>query len=260
MVVTGTRVILSQASFAPTPRSETVLEGVDAKAEPGRITVVVGANAVGKTTMLRSVAGLLRLRSGRIVLEGDDGVSVEAHRLPPRARAARIALLSQRVRLPAGFGVEESVGMGRHALPRNPRRVRDAIERFALGDLRFRSVETLSVGQQQRVGLARTMAQHEPGGVMLLDEPFAALDLRETARAVAVLRGVAAAGGTVLASVHDLGLAARFGEDVWLLDRGRLVAAGEVAEVLNRPRLEEVFGSEAIALAGLAGGVSEAFE
>ena len=95
---------------------------------------------------------------------------------------------------------------------------------------------------------------------MLLDEPFAALDLRETARAVAVLRGVAAAGGTVLASVHDLGLAARFGNDVWLLDRGRLVAAGEVAEVLNRPRLEEVFGSEAIALAGLAGGVSEAFE
>jgi iron complex transport system ATP-binding protein len=243
-------VVVEHASFAPSRRAEVVLEDVDAAATAGRITVVVGANAAGKTTLLRSLAGLLPVPTGRVTIE-IDGRPRMPWSLPVRRRAAHLAVLPQRVRLAAGFGVEESVAMGRHALPRRPERVAEAIERWALGDLRERSVDTLSVGQQQRVGLARTMAQHEAGGVLVLDEPFAPLDLRETARAVGVLRDAAAAGATVIASVHDLGLASRFGDDVWLLESGRLIASGAAGEVLVPERLEAIFGSDAIALAGL---------
>jgi len=243
-------VVVEHASFAPSRGAEVVLEDVDAAATAGRITVVVGANAAGKTTLLRAIAGLLPVRTGRISIE-IDGARRDPRRVPVRLRAAHLAYLPQRIRPAAGFGVEESVAMGRHALSRRPGRIEEAIERLALGELRDRTVETLSVGQQQRVGLARTLAQHEPAGVLVLDEPFAPLDLRETARAAGVLREVAEAGATVLASVHDLGLAARFGDDVWLLDGGRLAACGAAETVLVPSRLEALFGREAIDLAGL---------
>lgn len=248
--MTGSRVMLSDASFAPSDRAAPVLEEVEAVAEGGRITVVVGANAAGKTTLLRTVAGLRPARAGRVSIELD-GAAYDPWRMPARVRAGRIAMLTQRVGLPAGFGVAESVEMGRHARPHRPERILEAMDRLALDPLRDRAVETLSVGQQQRVGLARVIAQHEPGGILLLDEPFAPLDLRETARAAGVLREAARRGGVVIATVHDLGLAARFGDDVWLLDGGRLVASGPAGKVLNRSRLELLFGPEAMALAGL---------
>lgn len=244
------RVVLAKASFSPAAGTPPVVRDVDAVAVGGRVTVVVGANAAGKTTMLRTVAGLRPVHSGRVTIESG-GVSGEPWRMPARLRARRISMLTQRVGLAAGFGVGESVALGRHALPPRPDRVEEAIERCALGALRDRAVETLSIGQQQRVGLARTLAQHEPGGVLLLDEPFAPLDLRETARAATAIRSAAEAGAVVLASIHDLGLAARFGDDVWLLDGGRLAAAGPAAEVLAPSRLASLFGIEAIRLAGL---------
>lgn len=248
--MSGARVVLRGAAFAPVVGASPVLAGVDATATAGRITVVVGANAAGKTTMLRTVSGLVPPAAGHLAIERS-GKELQPWRLSPRRRASLIASMAQRVRLAAGFGVEESVAMGRYALARNPGRVAQAMAAFALEDLRDRAVETLSIGQQQRVGLARTLAQHEPSGILVLDEPFAPLDLRETARAAGVLRSAADAGAVVLASVHDLGLASRFGDDVWVLENERLVAAGPAAEILDPRRLASMFGAEAIALAGL---------
>lgn len=224
-----------------------VVARVDARALGGRITAVVGPNAAGKSTLLRAIAGLSSPLQGRVEIAiagrtGDPG------RWSARARAAAIASMPQQVRLPAGFSVEEIVAMGRHALERSPRRVRAAIERFGLEALTDCAVHTLSVGQQQRVALARVAAQHEPGGVVLLDEPFAALDLRELARAVDWLRDCASEGTTVICSLHDLGFATRVADDAWLLDGGRLAASGEASEVLSSARLEGIFGDAAIRL------------
>ena len=224
-----------------------VLASVDARAVGGRITAVVGPNAAGKSTLLRAISGLSSPMQGRVEIATSAGTG-DPNRWSARERASAIATLPQQIRLPAGFSVSEIVSMGRHALDRSPRRVQAAIEQFGLERLAETAVHTLSVGQQQRVGLARIAAQHEPGGVILLDEPFAALDLRELARAVDWLRSCAEAGATVVCSLHDLGFAARVADDAWLLDGGRLAAAGEASAVLSRSSLERIFGESAIAL------------
>lgn len=237
---------------------EAVLESVTAAAREGAITVVAGANAAGKSTLLRVLAGLAAPMRGTVRwIDGiGGGHSIDPAGLSPRRRAQRSAFLPQRIRLPAGFSVFEVVAMGRHALPPSRSRIESALERFALVSLQDRAVHTLSVGQQQRVGLARVAAQHEAGGLLILDEPFAPLDLRELHRAAGWLRAVAAAGATVVLSVHDLGLASRLANEVWLLAERRLEAAGPAGEVLARSRLESMFGAEAIDLA--LGGVPPA--
>ena len=224
-----------------------VLSGIQASALEGRITAVVGPNAAGKSTLLRAIGGLSAPLAGRIEIAAC-GRTGDPVRWSGRERAATIASMPQQIRLPAGFSVEEIVAMGRHALERSPARVQAAIERFGLGELADAAVHTLSVGQQQRVGLARIAAQHESGGVIVLDEPFAALDLRELARAMAWLRSCADAGAVVVCSLHDLGFAARVADDAWLLDRGSLAGAGEAASVLAPAALEAIFGEAAIRL------------
>jgi iron complex transport system ATP-binding protein len=228
--------------------SRRVLAGVTAEARGGAITAIVGPNAVGKTTLLRSIAGLLPPLEGRIELRLG-GRSLEPHRLSPRSRAAMLAYLPQQVRLPAGFTVEEIVAMGRYALPDDPRRVDAAITRLGLGDLRDRAVHTLSAGQQQRTAIARGLAQLARGGVLLLDEPFAALDLRASHELAGVLASVAAEGAAVLVSIHDLLLARRLASHAWLLEAERLAAAGPLGEVLRPDRLARLFGPAAAWLA-----------
>lgn len=225
----------------------TVVSGIEASAAGGRLTALVGPNAAGKSTLLRAIAGLAPPMRGRIEI-ACRGVRGDPRSWAVRDRAAAIAVMPQQVRLPAGFSVEEIVAMGRHALPRSRARIGEAIERFGLGELADRAVHALSVGQQQRVGLARAAAQHEPGGVIVLDEPFAALDLRELARAVSWLQACVADGAVAICSLHDLAFASRIADEAWLLDAGRLVASGAATEVLSRPALEAIFGAAATGL------------
>lgn len=229
-----------------------VLAAVDAEAQGGTITAIVGPNAVGKTTLLRAIAGLLPPRQGRIELRRGERL-LEPHRLSPRLRASHLAYLPQQIRLPAGFAVEEIVAMGRYALPEDPRRVDAAIARLRLDELRQRAVHTLSAGQQQRTAIARALAQLGAGGVLLLDEPFAALDLRASHALAEVLAGVAAEGAAVLVSIHDLLLARRLAGHAWMLEAEGLCAAGPLAEVLRPDRLERLFGPAAAWVAAEAG-------
>lgn len=228
-------------------RGRAVLSGVEAEAFAGRVTAVVGPNAAGKSTLLRAISGLEAPIGGGIEAMAG-GRRGDPRRWAPRERAASIAFLPQRLALPAGFAVSEVVAMGRHALPRSAGRIEEAIARFGLAALADRAVHTLSVGQQQRVGLARVAAQHEAGGIVILDEPLAPLDLRETVRAVGWMKKAAAAGAAVICSLHDLGLAARIADDAWLLDEGRLVGRGAAKEVLSPGSLESIFGREAVLL------------
>lgn len=213
-----------------------VLHDVSAKADRGRITAVLGPNAAGKSTLLRCIIGALRPKRGDISIGGQ---SIQT--LGVQQRAHRIAYVPQRSIVSAAFTVRQVVELGRYALPPNPARVDEAMSSLDLIDVANRPYPDLSVGQQQRVTLARALAQLEPNGHLILDEPTSAMDLHHIAQCMQLLRHLAIEGATVLLAMHDLSLAASIADDAWLMDSGRLTAAGPACDVLEIERLHAIF-------------------
>ena len=207
-------------------------------AEPGRPLALIGANAAGKTTLLRCLAGLHRPQKGRIEVDGDTWYdAVRGVDRPPHRRD--VGVVPQHGVLFPHLDVEANVAYGLRAarLPRDTarRRTADALERFGLAPLARRRPDTLSGGERQRVALARATAL-EPT-LLLLDEPLSALD---AASRVAVrtslrelLRGRQAS--TVLVT-HDARDALELAADAVVLEAGRVVQAGTPAELAQRPR------------------------
>ena len=214
----------------------------------GAITVLLGPNGGGKTTALRLAAGLLAPSAGEVLL---DGARVSAMR--PAHRARRIAYVPQRPDVGLPFRVREVVALGRHALGHAPARVDEALRAVGLTALAERPFHELSTGQQQRVSVARALAQHAPGGVLLLDEAFSAVDPAECAGLLAVLRSCAAAGATVLLATHDLALAAAAADHAWLIRGGRTAGFGTAREWLAPERLSPFLGLPVAAAPGADG-------
>lgn len=210
---------------------------LDVSLRRGGLTALVGPNASGKTTLLRLLAGVLKADAGTVTLEG-----AAVQDIAMRRRAARCALVSQVQPLDTPLTVESLVSLSRLRLERLPQRVECAIEAMQLAPLRHRPLHALSVGQRQRAYLARALAQVDSDGVLMLDEPAAPLDPDHARRVWATLRTFVDAGGTVLASVHDLPAAKAVADDVWLLREGKLSAAGPADELLEPGRLESLFG------------------
>ncbi|TVQ57431.1 MAG: ABC transporter ATP-binding protein [Phycisphaerales bacterium] len=213
------------------------LHNVTVTATPGCITAVLGPNAAGKSTLLRCIIGVEKPKEGEVRL-GDRAV----RSMHPQDRAARLAYVPQRSTVAASFTVRQVIELGRYALPPDPARIDHAIESCDLVDLVDRPYPALSVGQQQRVTLARALTQLEPGGVIVLDEPTSAMDYRHVDQAMRLIKACADQGATVLIAMHDLGLAADLASEAWLLDEGSLIASGETCEVLNAERLRAVYG------------------
>ena len=214
-----------------------VLSDISVRTTPGRIATVLGPNAAGKSTLLKCIIGALRPKQGDVRING-----VPAHRISARKLATHLAYVSQRPMLSAAFQVREVVELGRYALSGDPEKVDEALELLELTELMEHPFPELSVGQQQRVMLARAIAQLRPDGCLVLDEPMSAMDLRHVRQGAAILRKLAAGGASVVVVLHDLGLAATAADDIWLLRDGRLTAWGNKENVLNLSRLEEVFG------------------
>jgi iron complex transport system ATP-binding protein len=220
-----------------------LLDDVSAALSPGRVTAILGPNGAGKSTLLACLAGLRAPTTGIVQLDGAD-----IHALDPRERARRVGLLPQGGALHWNIEVAALVALGR--IPRQGRasRLSDAdraaidaaLARTDTAAFAHRLAGTLSGGERARVLLARVLAG-EPDWV-LADEPLASLDLAHQFDLMAQLRGVAAGGTGVIVALHDLSLALRFADDALLLDRGRLVAAGPVADVLTPNHIAAVFG------------------
>jgi iron complex transport system ATP-binding protein len=223
-----------------------LVRGLDLEVRPGAITVVVGPNGSGKTSVLRTLLGLVEPQAGRVWL--DDRPLLE-HRSRERARA--IAWLPQRTDLPWQMPVERLVMLGRaphlSALagptPKDRRAVAEALDRVGASALRERDVLTLSGGELQRVLLARLLATEAP--LLILDEPTTALDIGHALALLELCRELAASGHGVLLSLHELELARRYGDRALLLagERGEW-QTGECREVLTPERLAGVFGVE----------------
>lgn len=189
----------------------------------GAYGVVIGPAGAGKTTLLETIAGLIRPRSGRVVVAGRD-VTAE----PPESRA--LAIVYQHAYLFPHLSVRQNIAYGAG----DPKLVADYADRFGVAALGSRDVRSLSGGERQLVALARALAS-EPR-VLLLDEPFAALDPRTRAAARRALKVVHAERAlTVLHVTHDFAEAGSLGDLAVLIDRGRVVQSGPPAEVFRKP-------------------------
>ncbi|MFE7507238.1 ABC transporter ATP-binding protein [Promicromonospora sp. NPDC057488] len=225
-------------------KDRTVISGFDLAVPPGRITAIVGANACGKSTLLRSMSRLLAPRQGQVLLDGK-----EVHRTPAKELARTLGLLPQSPVAPEGITVGDLVGRGRNphqrALSRWSRQddeaVAAALEATGTLDLTDRAVDELSGGQRQRVWIAMALAQQTD--VLLLDEPTTFLDVSHQVEVLDLLTDLNRSRGTTIVMVlHDLNLAARYADHLVALAEGRVHAAGEAAEVLTTETVRAVFG------------------
>lgn len=230
-------------SFGYAPH-QPLMQNIAAQLQPGRLCVVLGPNAAGKSTLLKLLLGELKPWEGSVRLAGRDVLALSAS-----TRAATVSYVPQRGGTSFAFTVQQVVEMGRFALPRQPEAIQQAIEDCDLSDLTHRIYSELSVGQQQRVLLARAMAQAAgQGKLMLLDEPGSAMDLRHIHGMMHTLTRLAARGLAVLVVLHDLNIAARYADEIWLMDRGKMVAAGPWQDVLEPRLLSAVYQMELVKL------------
>ncbi len=229
---------------------------VSLEAAPGQVTAWVGPNGAGKSTLLKVASGEVAPDRGGVSLGG------RALGRWGREEVARSrAVVPQHAALSFPFTVEEVVALGR--LPwRTPAAVdraaaQEALRRVGLEGRRGQRYTTLSGGERQRVHLARALAQLAGASspLLLLDEPTASLDPAHALLVLEVARGVAAEGGAVVVILHELSLAASHADAVAVLHRGRCVAQGPPAEVLEPGLLASVFGLRASVVAhpGLRG-------
>jgi iron complex transport system ATP-binding protein len=230
-----------------------VVAGVGFSAAPGQITVLLGPNGAGKSTVLKAIAGVLPY-DGAISLDGAD-----AAKLDPRARARLVAYVPQVSALEAPMPVRDVVAQGRFArgegisaLPTwwtGPRAqdvaaIRAALERTDTITLADRPFSQLSHGERRRVLIARALASS--AGVLLLDEPTAALDVGHALNLLSVLRKVAAEGTAVVMVLHQLQEASAVANHVVLLQTGQIVRAGTPAAVIAPDPIRTVYGVDLI--------------
>ena len=222
----------------------TVVDTIDLALPPGRITTIVGANACGKSTLLRAMARLLKPQTGQVVLDGKD-----LHQLPTKEVARTLGLLPQSPIAPEGIVVGDLVARGRHPHQRMLSRwtaaddaaVAEALELTGTTELADRAVDELSGGQRQRVWIAMVLAQQTE--ILLLDEPTTFLDVTHQIEVLDLLTDLNRTRGTTIAMVlHDLNLAARYADHLITVSQGQVYAAGDPAEVLTADRVHSVFG------------------
>jgi iron complex transport system ATP-binding protein len=207
--------------------------------EPGTVVGLIGPNGSGKSSLLRTLYRAVRPRQGSVRVDGQDVL-----RLNGRQAARAVAVMLQDAPTDFDLNVEETVLLGRaphHAAfgrdtPTDLDVVADAMRRTGITDLADRMVATLSGGQRQRVMLARALAQQSP--VLVLDEPSNHLDISHQHELMTTVHSL---GRTVIAALHDLNLAARYCDQVVVLDAGRIIAAGPPAEVLTPELIRTTF-------------------
>ena len=223
-----------------------IIAGLSTGIPDGRTTVIVGANACGKSTLLRGMARLLRPSEGAVLLDGHAIAT-----LPSRQVARTLGLLPQNPVTPEGVGVVDLVGRGRHphqaAFRRwsseDERAVAEALELTDTLGLADRLVDELSGGQRQRVWIAMALAQQTD--LLLLDEPTTYLDVAHQVEVLDLLSDLNQARGTTIVMVlHDLNLAARYADHLVAMREGQIVAEGPPGEVITEACVRDVFGME----------------
>jgi iron complex transport system ATP-binding protein len=220
-----------------------VVDGLDLTVPSGQISVIVGANACGKSTLLRALARLLAPRAGTVYL---DGRSI--HAIPTRQVARRLGILPQAPVAPEGLTVIDLVTRGRAPHQTwwrqwstvDEEAVRAALRATDLTDLAERPVDELSGGQRQRAWIAMAIAQETP--ILLLDEPTTFLDLAHQIDVLDLIVDLnRREGRTIVMVLHDLNQACRYADHVIAMKAGTIVARGAPGETITAELVEDVF-------------------
>lgn len=232
--------LLTLSGLSATRGNRPVIEDVSLTIAPGEFIGLIGPNGAGKTSLMRAALGLLPA-------EGSSSLAAQ----PPAERARSASWMPQDREIAWPMSVETVIALGR--LPHLPAGARlsdadraavdAAVARMGLETFRSRIVTQLSGGEQARVLIARALAQTTP--LLMADEPIAGLDPGSQIATMDVFANLAREGHSVVASLHDLGLAVRHCTRLVLLNRGRLVADGPASDVLTHDNLHQVFGVSA---------------
>ncbi|MFE4770752.1 ABC transporter ATP-binding protein [Streptomyces sp. NPDC056713] len=239
---------LSTSALTLAYEDRTVVHDLDLAVPDGRVTVIVGPNACGKSTTLRALGRLLKPRSGAVLLDGE-----ALTRLPTKKIAQQIGLLPQTPVAPEAITVADLVARGRQPHQHwwqqwsdaDERAVTEAMERTDVAALVDRSVDELSGGQRQRVWIAMALAQETE--LLLLDEPTTYLDIAHQVEVLDLVRQLNHdKDRTVVLVLHDLNQAARYADHLVAMKSGRIVAEGPPTEVVTADLVREVFGLDCV--------------
>ena len=223
---------------------KTILEEINIEINTGQITSIIGANACGKSTLLRTMSRLITPSKGRAIL---DGKSI--HKIPTRQLAQTLGLLPQSPIAPEGITVGDLVSRGRHPhhgfMSRwnkaDDEAIAKALETTKTTELLDREVDELSGGQRQRVWIAMALAQETD--ILLLDEPTTFLDVAHQIEVLDLLVDLnQAQGTTVVLVLHDLNLASRYSDQLIAMQQGKVYATGTPKDVVTEEIIHSVFG------------------
>ena len=220
-----------------------IIDDLSVTIPAGELTVIVGPNACGKSTLLRALARMLPVTAGRVVLNG-----TPIKQLASKAIARQLGLLPQSPNAPDGIIVADLVARGRYPhqgvlkqwSDADAAAVKQAMQRARVDELADRPVAELSGGQRQRVWIAMTLAQDTP--ILLLDEPTTYLDISHQVEVLRLARQLQREGRTVVVVLHELNLAFRYATNLIVMRDGAIVAEGAVNDVVTAELVHEVYG------------------
>lgn len=222
--------------------AENILNGVDIHAEDGKITGIIGPNGSGKSTLLKCIYRTLKAKEGTIMIDGKniDGMSY-------KDSARKLSVVAQHNSYSFDFSVEEIVLMGRNPYKKLMEKenredydiVYDCLKKVGLEEFSKRMYSTLSGGEQQRVVLARALAQKTK--YIVLDEPTNHLDITHQLQ---IMRLIKESGITAVAAVHDLNIAAMFCDVIYAMKDGKIVSYGKAEEVITPENIKLLYGVE----------------
>jgi len=224
-----------------------IVDGLNLSIPTGKITALVGSNGSGKSTILKTMARIMKPQRGSVLLDGK-----AIHSQSTREVAKQLAILPQNPVAPEGLTVRELVGYGRYphqrgfgTMSREDREIVEwAIEVTGLVSFADRAVDQLSGGQRQRAWIAMALAQQTE--ILFLDEPTTYLDMAHQLEVLKLLQQLnEEQGRTIVMVVHDLNHATRYAHHMVAIKSGEIVAEGEPAKVTTKEVLREVFGIEA---------------
>ncbi|MED5019727.1 ABC transporter ATP-binding protein [Paenibacillus chibensis] len=213
------------------------------KIPDGSYTVIVGPNACGKSTLLRTLSKLIKPSAGQVILDGKGIVTYKSKEV-----ARRLGLLPQSSTAPDGITVANLIAHGRYPYQNFIRQwtdedeaaVASAMQLTDTTELSHRYVDELSGGQRQRVWVAMALAQQTP--ILLLDEPTTYLDIAHQIELLELFKDLNEQGRTIVAVLHDLNHAARYATHIIAMKNGQLMAQGDPREIVTEQLVEDVFG------------------
>ncbi|WP_156724968.1 ABC transporter ATP-binding protein [Streptomyces apocyni] len=239
---------LSAQNLTLAYEDRTVVHDLDLAVPDGKVTVIVGPNACGKSTTLRALGRLLKPKTGAVLLDGTD-----LTKLPTKRIAQQIGLLPQTPVAPEAITVADLVARGRQPhqhwwqqwSAEDERAVTEAMARTDVSDLADRSVDELSGGQRQRVWIAMALAQETE--LLLLDEPTTYLDISHQVEVLDLVRQLnKERARTVVIVLHDLNQAARYADHLITMKSGHVVASGPPADIVTADLVHDVFGLDCV--------------